>query len=234
MLNHVVGFGLRYWHNFWTPVKAWADYHQDHNGGTLQFFASAATVIWLPILTVLVLVAVALLIIDRIEARRQRASLRKSILLGLAAELRGTRDTTSQDVIMFGRGNADVWTVLSHTAVEKALIEAGLLELTSEQILALCELQLRISKANGLVHARLTVPRPASGIWGEPSVAGVDRYSRQIRDQFKAISGLCDTLLAGLQPMANHRSPEGSAGEGAEREGPASREAASEAARPSA
>ena len=233
MLNHVVAFGLRSWHSFWTPVKAWADYHQDHNGGALQFYASAATVVGLPILTLLVLVAVALLVNDRIEARRQRASRRKAILLGLAAELGGVRDITSQDAVMFALGN-DVWTVLPHTAVERALIEAGSLDLTAEQILELHELQLRISKANSLVHAWLAVPRTASGIRDESSTDGAGRYSRRIRDQFKAISGLCDTLLAGLQTIANYRSLVGFASQETDREGPESGREASEAARPSA
>ena len=234
MLNHVVGFGLRYWHNFWTPAKAWADYHQDRHGSALQFFASAATVIGLPILALLVLVVVALLVVDRINASRQRASLRKAILLGLAAELRGVRDITSQDAVMFGPETAEAWTVLPHTAVERALLEAGSLDLTAEQILELHELQLRILMANGLVHARLAVPRPALGIWDEPSIDGAGRYSRRIRDQFKAISGLCGTLLAGLQTVANCRSLVGFASQEADREVPESGRAASEAAHPSA
>ncbi len=65
MLNQMVALGLRSWHAFWTPVKAWAEHHQNHNGDALQFFASLATVVGLPILTLLILATLAFLIADR-------------------------------------------------------------------------------------------------------------------------------------------------------------------------
>src|ERR1700731_1658069 len=101
MLPHIVALGLRNWHAFWIPVKAWAEYHQDHNGNALQFFASAATVIGLPILAFLIVVTLVLLISDRVDAKRLRAMQRRAILLGLRTELMGTRDTASQEVTAF-------------------------------------------------------------------------------------------------------------------------------------
>ena len=83
LMNQIFSMGLRNWHAFWTPVKAWADYHQGHNGDALQFLASIATVIGLPILALLIVLTLTFLIVDRIEARRQRELQRHAILLGL-------------------------------------------------------------------------------------------------------------------------------------------------------
>jgi hypothetical protein len=198
VLNQVISRGLRDWHAFWTPVKAWADHHQDHNGNALQFLASLATIIGLPILALLVVATLAFLIIDRIDARRQRALQLKAILLGLKTELRGARDTANQDVMALAAGQGATWTILPHTSVEQALIEAGLLALTPEQIVGLHELRLRILKANSLVNANLTVPRSIPGPQGEAFRGRRDRLGRQIQDQFESITGLCDTLLARL------------------------------------
>ena len=198
MLTHMIALGLRDWHAFWTPVKAWADYHQDHNGNALQFFASLATVIGLPILALLIVATLAFLVSDRMDARRQRALRRRAIMLGLETELRGTRDTVGRDVTASGPGDAGAWTILPHTSVEQALIEAGLLGLTSEQIVGLHELRLRILKANSLVSARLVAPRSTSGNRAEPPGTGEDRLGRETRDQFETITGLCNNLLTHL------------------------------------
>ena len=98
MLTHIVALGLRNWHAFWTPVKSWAEYHQEGNGVALRFFASIVTIIGLPVLALLILTALVFLISDRMDARRLRVLQRRAILLGLDAELKGTRDTASQDV----------------------------------------------------------------------------------------------------------------------------------------
>jgi hypothetical protein len=98
MLTHMVALGLRNWHAFWTPVKSWAEYHQEGNGVALRFFASIVTVIGLPILALLTLTALVFLISDHIDARRLRVLQRRAILLGLGTELKGTRDTANQDV----------------------------------------------------------------------------------------------------------------------------------------
>ncbi len=197
MLHQMVASGLRDWHAFWTAVRAWADHHQDHNRDALQFFASLATIIGLPILTLLIVATLVFLIIERIDARRKRALQRRAILLGLKTELRGTRDTASQDIIASAAGDA-ACTILPHSSVEQALIEAGLLDLTCEQIVGLHELRLRILKANSLVNARLTVPRSAPGTQAEAFAGRRDRLSQQIQDQFESITGLCDSLLARL------------------------------------
>jgi len=191
MLTHMVALGLHNWHAFWAPIKAWADYHQEGNGNALQFFANLVTVIGLPILALLIVATLVFLISDRMDARRLRALQRRAILLGLRAELKGTRDTASQDVTAFP------WTILPHTIVERALVEAGSLGLTSEQIVGLHELRLHIMKANTLVGARLEAPR------GEPPGAGGDRAGREIRDQFETIAGLCDNLLDQLHVAVN-------------------------------
>lgn len=98
MLTHIVALGLRNWHAFWTPVKSWAEYHQEGNGVALRFFASIVTIIGLPVLALLTLTALVLLISDRMDARRLRVLQRRAILQGLDAELKGTRDPASQDV----------------------------------------------------------------------------------------------------------------------------------------
>ena len=201
MLNHIVAFGIRDWHAVWTPVKAWADHHQDHNGNALQFFASLVTVIGLPILALLIVATLAFLVSDRRNAMRRQALQRRMILLGLKAELKGTRETASQDVTAFAAGTEGIWTILPHTSVEQAVMGAGLLDLTLEQIIALHELRLRILRANSLVSARWTVPSPSSnGGPGETSSGTEDRFGGEIRGQFEAIAGLCDNLLARLEP----------------------------------
>ncbi len=201
MLNHIVAFGIRDWHAFWTPVKAWADHHQDHNGNALQFFASLVTVIGLPMLALLIVATLVFLLSDRRDARRHRAMQRRTILVGLKAELKGTRETASQDVTTFAAGTEGTWTILPHTSVEQAVMEAGLLDLTLEQIIALHELRLRILRANSLVNARWAVQLPSSSVGsGESSNATGDRFGGELRGQFEAITGLCDCLLAHLEP----------------------------------
>ena len=91
MLTHMVALGLRNWHAFWSPVKSWAEYHQEGNGVALRFFASIVTVIGLPILALLILTALVFLISDRIDARRLRELQRRTIL-------QATRETASQAV----------------------------------------------------------------------------------------------------------------------------------------
>lgn len=197
MFTQIAAQGLRSWHVFWTPVKAWADLHQDHNGNALQFFASLATVIGLPILALLIVVTLALLIRDRIDARRHRVLQRRAILLGLKIELQGARETASRDIATPGEDVA--WTTLPHTSVEKALVDAGLLDLTREQIVELHELRLKILKANSLISAQLAGFRstPKTGV-GSFDRRG-DRWAHQIRDQFESIARLCDTMLAQLE-----------------------------------
>ena len=191
MLTHMVAVGLGNWHGFWAPVKAWAEHHQDHNGSALQFFASITTIIGLPLLALLIVVTLFLLVSDRADAKRVRALQRRAILLGLRTELMVTRDTASQDVTTFAADGGDGWTLLPDTSVEQALIEAGSLGLTVEQIVGLHELRRRVLKANSLISAKLARPEP-SGIEG-------DRFSREIRDQCEKITGLCDNLLAHLR-----------------------------------
>ncbi len=200
MLSPIREWGLRDWHAFWTPVKAWAEHHQDHNGNALQFFASLVTFIGLPIVTLLIIATLAFLIIDRRDARRHRALQRRAILIGLKAELKGMRKTTSQDAKAFMLGNGGAWTILPHTSVEQALLGAGLLDLALEQIIALHELRLHILRANSLVSARLAVPPLSNRGPGGPSGASGDRFGGEIRGQFEAITSLCDNLLACLEP----------------------------------
>jgi hypothetical protein len=158
MTSRAVALGLRSWHALWAPVKAWADVHQAHNGNALQFFANLATVIALPILTLLIAVALALRIVDRVHAGRRRELQRKGILL----------------------------------------------ELTSEEVLSLHELRLRITEANSLVNAQLAVPQSPLRARGEPFRAAADRHRGEISEQLEAMSGLCDNLLARCETH-NHR-----------------------------
>jgi hypothetical protein len=199
MLNRIMAFGIRDWHAFWTPVKAWADHHQDHNGNALQFFASLVTVIGLPLMALLIVATLVFLLSDRRDARRHRAMQRRTILVGLKAELKGTRETASQDAMAFALGTEGTWTILPHTSVELAAMGAGLLDLTLEQIIALHELRLRILRANSLVSAQLAVPPLSNRGPGGPSGASGDRLGGEIRGQFEAITGLCDNLLACLE-----------------------------------
>lgn len=196
MLTHMIAVGLGNWHAFWTPVKAWAEHHQDHNGSALQFFASATTTIGLPILALLIVITLVLVVRDRIDAKRLRALQRRAILLGLRSELMGARDSASQDGTAFAPDAAGAWTILPHTTLEQALIEAGSLGLTVEQIVGLHELRRRILKANSLVSARLAAPGSVSENRPGPSGIEGDRFSREIRVQNEKITGLCDNLLA--------------------------------------
>jgi hypothetical protein len=177
MFTRTIALGLRDWHAFWTPVKAWAEYHQEHNGNALVFFASVVTIIGLPILSLLIVATLGFLISDRIDAKRLRGLQRSAILLGLKTELKGTRDMAGQALAAYAPGSARGWTILPTTGVEQALIEAGLLDLTAEQIVGLHQLQARILTANSLGP------------------------SREIQDQFEVIAGLCDNLLARLQAV---------------------------------
>ena len=197
MFTQIAALGLRDWHTLWPPVKAWAEHHQDHNGNALQFFASLTTIIGLPLLALLVVLTLALLIRDRVVARRDRAAQRWAILLGLKVELRGTRETAGQDIASPRESVA--WTTLPHTSVEKALVEAGLLDFTAEQIVELHELRLRILKANSLVNAQLAEGRSASGTGARSGNSGKDRLGQQIRDQFESITHLCDSVLTQLE-----------------------------------
>ncbi len=188
MLDQLTALGLRHWHAFWTPVKAWADYHWGHNGDALRFFATVATVVGFPILSMLVFATLAFLINDRTRTGRMRALQRRAVLLGLTTELEGARSTASRDATAFCLGTGGTWTILPHLCVDQALTEAALLGLTPEQIIRLHELRLRILRANSLASAGF-------GNHTEPPAAGGDRFGQEIRDQFEAITGLCDTLL---------------------------------------
>jgi hypothetical protein len=198
MVTHMVALGLYTWHAVWTPVKAWAENHQDHNGSALQFFASATTIIGLPILALLIVVTLVFLIRDRVETKRLRALQRRAILLGLRTELMGTRRTADQDMTAFVHDAGGVWTILPHTSIEQALFEAGSLGLTGEQIVGLHELRRVILRANSLVSAKLAAPGSVSGNRTAHSGTERDRFSREIRDQCEKITGLCDNLLAHL------------------------------------
>ena len=89
MVDHLVAAGLERWHAFWTPVKAWADYHWGHNGDALRFFATVAVVVGVPILVLLALAILAFLISDRVRAGRLRAwhqAVTEAALLDLTQE----------------------------------------------------------------------------------------------------------------------------------------------------
>ena len=196
MFDQPMAVGLRSWHAFWIPVKAWADYHWGHNGDALRFFAAVVVVVGLPILSLLLAATLASLISGRMRTGRMRALQRRIVLLGLTAELEGARGTASRDARAFDSGDQVAWTVLPHSCVEQALIEAGLLDLTQDHIIMLHELRLRILRANSLASAGVAPVRSTFGIPTGLPAAGGDRFSQEIRDQFEAITRLCDNLLS--------------------------------------
>ena len=197
MLDELIAFGLLHWHGFWTPVRAWAGYHWVQHGDALRFFAIVVAVIGLPTLSVLLFATLAFLISDRRSTARMRASRRWALLLGLATELEGARSAAARNAAVFDSGDEVAWTILPHWCIDQAIGEAALLDLTRGQIVTLLELRLRILRANGLAGAGMAAARSWSPA-GLPAVARDSSFSREMRGQFEAITGLCDLLLSKL------------------------------------